>query len=74
MKKHKTLTIKVQNRDQSLPMAFEDIDNCYVKEGFYCMVNRHKNEVQKYPIFRIFRVIEEFIPTGENKEWKEKGE
>jgi len=62
----KTMTIKVHNVDQSQPMIFHDVDNTYVKEGFFCIVMRHKNEVQKFPVHNIFRVIEPYDPGEVN--------
>lgn len=59
----KTITVKIHNIDQSQPMIFEGIDNTYIKEGFFCLVNREKNEVQKYPVSRIFRIIEPYDST-----------
>ncbi len=66
MKKYrKTMVVKIHNIDQSQPMVFEGIDNTYVKEGLFCLVNRGKNEVQKYPVSRIFRIIEPYDPSTE---------
>ncbi len=56
----KTMTVKVHNIDQSQPMVFHEVDNTYIKEGFFCMVFRAKNEVQKFPVSRIFRIIEPY--------------
>lgn len=64
-KKRKTMTIKIHNIDQSQPMIFSGIDNTYIKEGFYCLVNRDANRVQKYPISRIFRIDEPYDPNLE---------
>jgi len=65
MKKYrKTMIVKIHNIDQSQPMVFDGVDNTYVKAGFFCIVRREKNEVQKYPVENIFRVIEPFIPEG----------
>jgi hypothetical protein len=59
-----TMTIKIHNIDQSQPMYFSGVDNTYVKEGFFCIVRRDINEVQKFPVDRIFRVIEPYTPEG----------
>lgn len=59
---NKTMTIKIYNKDQSQPMEFEMVDNTYVEEGFFCIVRRGLNEVQKFPIENIFRVIEPYYP------------
>lgn len=56
-----TMTIIIQNIDQSQPMVYDDIDNCYIEGEFYCMVCRSKNEVMKFPISRIFRIIEPYM-------------
>jgi hypothetical protein len=65
MNKHReTMTIKVHNKDQSQPMIFDGVDNTYVKAGFFCIVRRDQNEVQKFPMENIFRVIEPYTPTG----------
>ena len=61
-KLRKTMTIKVHNVDQSQPMVFTDVDNTYVKAGFFCIVRRDLNEVQKFPIANIFRVVEPYDP------------
>ena len=61
-KLRKTMTIKVHNVDQSQPMIFTDVDNTYVKAGFFCIVRRDLNEVQKFPITNIFRVVEPYDP------------
>ena len=63
MKKHrKTFLVKIHNIDQSQPMIFDGVDNTYVKEGFFCIVRRDMNEVQKFPVNRIFRIIEPYTP------------
>ena len=61
-KLRKTMTIKVHNVDQSQPMIFTDVDNTYVKAGFFCIVRRDLNEVQKFPVTNIFRVVEPYDP------------
>ena len=50
----KPVTIQIHNVDQSYPMYFTDVDNTYVKEGFYCIVRRHKNQVQKLNFVNFF--------------------
>ncbi len=60
----KTMTVAIHNLDQSQPMFFDDVDNTYIKEGFFCMVNRAKNQVMKFPVSRIFRIIEPYTPEG----------
>ena len=57
-----TMTILVHNTDQSQPMVFTGVDNTYVKEGLFCIVNRKQNEVMKFPIANIFRVTEPYAP------------
>ncbi len=57
-----TMTILVHNVDQSQPMVFTGVDNTYVKGGFFCIVMRDKNEVQKFPVRDIFRVVEPYTP------------
>lgn len=64
-KYRETMIVKIHNIDQSQPMIFDNIDNTYIKEGFYCIVNRDKNQVQKFPVSRIFRIIEPYIPEKE---------
>jgi hypothetical protein len=56
------MKVEIHNTDQSLPMIFEGVDNTYIKDGFFCLVWREKNIVHKYPICRIFRVIEPYDP------------
>ncbi len=56
------MTIKIHNKDQSQPMVFEGVDNTYVKAGFFCIVRRELNEVQKFPVKDIFRVVEPYTP------------
>jgi len=64
MKKyHGTMIIKIHNIDQSQPMVFDGVDNTYTKAGFFCIVSRDKNEVQKFPVNRIFRIIEPYDPS-----------
>ncbi len=58
----KTMTVLVQNKDQAQAMVYSGIDNTYVKAGFYCLVNRIGNEVMKFPISNIFRVMEPYSP------------
>ncbi len=58
----KTMTVKVHNLDQSQPMIYKGVDNTYVKEGFFCLIFRAKNQVMKFPVNRIFRVIEPYTP------------
>lgn len=57
-----TINVLVHNIDQSLPMGYEDVDNTYVKDGFYCLFISKQNVVHKFPIARIFRVIEDYDP------------
>lgn len=57
-----TITVKIHNIDQSQPMIFTGVDNTYVKEGFFCIIRRNRNEVQKFPVNRIFRIIEPYLP------------
>jgi hypothetical protein len=59
------MKVQIHNVDQSHPMTFEDVDNTYIKGEFFCLVWREKNVVQKYPINRIFRVIEPYDDTQE---------
>lgn len=61
----KTMTVKVHNIDQAQAMIFEHVDNTYIKEGFYCMVFRLENKVMKFPVSRIFRIIEPYDPGVE---------
>lgn len=63
--KRKTMTVKIHNKDQAQAMAFSGIDNTYIKAGFYCIVNRDKNTVQKFPVENIFRVVEPYDPGKE---------
>lgn len=56
------MTISIQNLDQSQPMIYTDVDNAYVKAGFYCLVWRQQNKVMKFPTNRIFRIIEPYDP------------
>lgn len=64
MKKHrKTMIVSIHNIDQSQPMIFDGVDNTYIKEGLFCIVRRDKNEVQKFPLGRIFRIIEPYDPN-----------
>jgi hypothetical protein len=66
MEKHrKTMVVKIHNKDQSQPMIFDGVDNTYVKAGLFCIVRRDANEVQKFPIDNIFRVIEPYDPKGD---------
>lgn len=58
----KTMTVQVHNIDQSQPMVYDGVDNTYTKEGFFCLVFRKKNRVMKFPVARIFRVIEPYDP------------
>ncbi len=57
-----TMTIRVHNVDQSQPMIYDEVDNTYVKAGFFCIVRRKRNEVLKFPIANIFRVQEPYMP------------
>ena len=67
MKKyHGTMVVRIHNKDQSQAMVFDGIDNAYIKAGFYCLVNRDKNTVQKFPIENIFRVVEPYNPDRED--------
>lgn len=54
------MTIMIHNIDQSQPMIYKDVDNTYIKEGFYCVVNRERNQVMKFPVNRIFRIVEPY--------------
>ncbi len=57
-----TMTVLIHNKDQSQPMIFDNVDNTYVKGGFFCLVDRKNNEVMKLPMSEIFRVIEPYVP------------
>jgi hypothetical protein len=57
-----TMTISIHNKDQAQPMLFSKVDNTYVKAGFFCLVMREINEVVKFPVSEIFRVIEPYYP------------
>jgi hypothetical protein len=63
----KTMTVKVHNIDQSQAMIFEGVDNTYVKAGFFCLVFRAENTVMKFPVSRIFRIIEPYNPEKRAK-------
>jgi hypothetical protein len=56
------MIVKIHNIDQSQPMIFSGVDNTYIKEGFFCLVRRELNEVMKFPVHRIFRIIEPYDP------------
>ena len=59
-----TMIVKIHNKDQGQSMIFDCVDNTYVKAGFYCIVRKDRNEVQKFPVQNIFRVIEPYYPSG----------
>ncbi len=61
-----TMIVSVHNTDQGQPMVYEHIDNTYIKDGFYCLVNRKANQVMKFPVRNIFRVIEPYVPDQES--------
>ncbi len=56
------MTVQVHNIDQSQPMVYKGVDNTYIKEGFFCLVIRGVNLVLKFPVARIFRIIEPYNP------------
>lgn len=68
IKHRKTMTIQIHNKDQSQPMIYSGVDNTYIKAGFYCIVMRDKNIVQKFPVADIFRVTEPYDPQGKDNE------
>lgn len=41
---------------QSKPIKYNNIINCYTKDGMYCI--QHPTGVDKYPMVNIFRVKE----------------
>lgn len=51
------MIIKVHLISQSKPIEHKEIVNTYIKEGMYCLLVTN-NEVYKYPMCNIFRVIE----------------
>ena len=43
----------------SQPLIYNDIKNCYEKGSFYCILD-NTNIVHKYPINKIWRIIETY--------------
>ena len=43
---------------QSQPIKRSEVENCYTKDGFYCVYENGK--VEKYPMVNIFRVKETY--------------
>lgn len=53
--------LKVHLLEQSNPIEYENIINCYTKGNLYCVYfedDKGDNKVHKYPLMNIFRVEE----------------
>lgn len=59
------MTVIIHNKDQGQGMVYSGVDNTYIKAGFYCIVRRGLNQVMKFPIENIFRVVEPYDPSKE---------
>ena len=50
--------VTVHLYSQSKPLEYTDVDNCYTKDGLYC-VRRSATLVDNFPVQHIFRITEE---------------
>lgn len=52
------MDVSIHLLSQSKPMKYQNVDNCYTKDGMYCVL--HNSTVYKYPLVNIFRVKETY--------------
>lgn len=57
------MRIEIWLKNSSQPVVIW-AENAYVKGPFYCVYEHDHNRVIKYPLIDIFRVIEQYQPTG----------
>lgn len=50
--------VEIHLLSQSHPIQYPSPDNCYTKDGFYCV--KIGKVVHKYPSCNIFRVVEDY--------------
>lgn len=53
--------VKVHLLSQSHPIVYNESENCYVKDGYFCVLVN--GIVHKYPSCNIFRVEEDYRKT-----------
>jgi len=56
-------TVRVWTHDASEPIVHEDVTNTYIKGFFFCIYQRSKQRVLKYPERNIRRVIEDYYDS-----------
>ena len=54
------MTIRVHLKETSQEITHNDVTNTYQKGSFFCVFTKKDNQVYKYPIANIFRVIEDY--------------
>ena len=54
------MRVKLELLSTSQALIFENVTNVYTKDGLLCIYVKEKNEVQKFPIKNIFRIIENY--------------
>ena len=55
-----TTTVRVWMIDASAPIVHEDVTNTYIKGFFFCIYQRSRHRVLKYPERNIWRVEDEY--------------
>ena len=59
------MTILVHLLSQSQPIKFENVKNCYTKDGLFCVY--YNDVVDKFPLVNIFRIREAYEYSVELK-------
>jgi hypothetical protein len=54
------MKVKVRLLTTSQPIVFENVENTYTKDGFFCVYLKEENKVFKYPAINIFNVEEDY--------------
>lgn len=59
IRKESNMHVSVHLENQSQPIEFEDVVNTYQKGDMFCLYLSN-GTVQKFPIMKIFRVVEDY--------------
>lgn len=54
------MKVKIELKETSQGIVLEGVTNSYTKGPFFCVYQKDKNAVQKFPLADIFRVTEDY--------------
>lgn len=54
------MEVKIYLKETSQEILHTDVKNCYTKGLLYCVYSEKNNEIFKYPLTNIFRIIESY--------------